>query len=313
MAAILSITLPIFGLIGIGYATTRWGLFSSADMRVLGRYVRDLALPALIFMALATRDLAEAVQPAYLLAYALSGLVLIGGGLMLFRAQGRSLPEATVAAMGMSCPNTGYIGYPAVLLAFPQVAAPAFAMNVIVENLLIIPLILTLLALSRGKGQGFGPTLRAILLDLARRPLIWGLVAGLAVSLSGMALPVAVERVAALLAQSTGPVALIVIGGTLVGLPLRGAGWLTAQVVAGKLLLQPLLVAVLLAALVALGLPALSPEMRAALILNAAMPMMGIYPIIAQEAGMEGMASIAMLVAVVVSFVTLTLLLAALG
>ena len=49
------------------------------------------------------------------------------------------------------------------------------------------------------------------------------------------------------------------------------------------------------------------------MILSAAMPMFGIYTVLAQEQGLEGLASIAMLAATSAAFVTLSLLLAILA
>ena len=58
MFDILAITGPIYITIVLGFITTRLGLFSKADMHVLGRFVINLALPALLFNALAQRPLA---------------------------------------------------------------------------------------------------------------------------------------------------------------------------------------------------------------------------------------------------------------
>ena len=52
MDGVLSVTGPIYLLIAAGFAATRWGLFDRADMRVLGKYAINLALPALLFNAL---------------------------------------------------------------------------------------------------------------------------------------------------------------------------------------------------------------------------------------------------------------------
>ncbi|MEJ2037244.1 MAG: hypothetical protein P8X69_14905 [Maritimibacter sp.] len=56
----------------------------------------------------------------------------------------------------------------------------------------------------------------------------------------------------------------------------------------------------------------LSDDLRIAVILAAAMPMFTIYTVFSQEAGHEGVASIALLGATAASFLTLNLLLAVL-
>ena len=45
---VLALTGPIFLVIAAGYITTRLGLFGRSDMRVFGKYVINIALPALL-------------------------------------------------------------------------------------------------------------------------------------------------------------------------------------------------------------------------------------------------------------------------
>ncbi|MBS0352943.1 MAG: AEC family transporter, partial [Proteobacteria bacterium] len=65
MLDILATTTPIYALMLLGYGFTRVGLFSKADMRVFGRYVINLALPALLFKALSQRSLGEILNLTY--------------------------------------------------------------------------------------------------------------------------------------------------------------------------------------------------------------------------------------------------------
>ncbi len=122
-------------------------------------------------------------------------------------------------------------------------------------------------------------------------------------------MPAPATRLLEILAASASAIALVVIGGALHGLPLRGNRALAVEIALGKLVLHPAMVALatVLIPLLGLGLP---PELSAAVILSAAMPMVGIYAILAQPYGHEGVASIAMLVATTAAFFTLSLLLA---
>ena len=80
MLNILSITGPIYLLILIGYVATRSGFFARSDMQVIGRYVINLAIPALLFKVSSERALGEIFNPSYLLAYLAGSLVMVGGG-----------------------------------------------------------------------------------------------------------------------------------------------------------------------------------------------------------------------------------------
>ena len=144
MTAVLAVTGPIFALIGLGYVITRIGLFDAGDLRALGRYVVMLALPALIFRAVTARDLAEVIDPAYLAAYLGGSLLSLAAGYGLSRRAGLDGAASTFQAMGVSCANSGFMGYPIMLIAMPAVADSALALNMIVENLVIIPLVLVL-------------------------------------------------------------------------------------------------------------------------------------------------------------------------
>lgn len=310
MLDVLAITGPIYLAIAIGYAATRAGLFAKADMQVLGRFVINFALPTLVFRALSTRPIAEVFNLGFLLAYALGSLTLIGAGLYWARrVRGMDHTAATFHAMGMSCPNSGFVGYPILLLTFAPVAGVALALCMLVENLLLIPLLLAMAERSRGRAGPWHRVLGGLLARLVRNPLVIGIVAGAAMSLTTLRLPDAVMRTIDLFAAASGAVSLFTIGGTLVGLALHGLGGRVAPIVVGKLLLHPLAVGGALALLVALGVPAPSAELRTAVVLMAAMPMMGIYPILAQAYGQQDTAAPAMLVATIASFFTLSALL----
>jgi hypothetical protein len=119
-----------------------------------------------------------------------------------------------------------------------------------------------------------------------------------------------ITRLMEVLAASSSALALFVIGGSLVGLPIVGQRALAAQIVLGKLMVSPALTALVLFTLPLIGMPPLSGDMAVAVILATAMPMFGIYTLLAQDYGHEGIASIALLGATAGAFVTLSALLA---
>jgi malonate transporter and related proteins len=311
--AILIITFPIFALIGVGYAAVRAGLFAPADMKVLGKYVLNIALPALLFNAVATRDLGEVLNLGYIAVFAFGGLLTIAATFVWFTLQGTGPARRAVAVMGSTCPNSGFVGYPVMLLVFPDLAGVVLALNMVVENFLLIPLCLMLLEASRDRqGKSLLRIAGRIIIGVLRRPMVIGLMLGLVVMLSGLPLPLMVTRLMDVLAASSSALALFVIGGSLVGLPIVGQRSLAAQIVVGKLLIHPALTALVLLALPLIGLPLLSGDMAVAVILSTAMPMFGIYTLLAQDYGHEGIASLALLGATAGAFFTLTALLAVL-
>lgn len=310
MMGILPVTGPIFALIAIGWLTARTGLFSAADTRSLGRFVVTLALPALIFRAVASRDLGAVADVGYLAAYAAGSLATFGIGYVLSRRVAGLGPQAsTFQAMGVACSNSGFVGYPILLIAMPALADTVLALNMVVENLVLIPLVLLLA--ERGDGTGaaeLGRTLRRV----ATSPLILALAAGLAVAALPVAPPLVLTRAIDLVAQSSAAISLIVIGASLFGVPHRAAAGRTAAVVAGKLLLHPLAVGAAFALLTAAGHPVDPALVRAGLI-TAALPAMSVYPILAAHYGEGPPAAVAMLAMTILSFFTLGALLWLLG
>lgn len=312
MLDILTITGPIYLCIAAGYASVRWSMFSKADMRVFGQFVIQIALPALLFNALASRPLAEVMHPAYLLTYTVGSLaVLLGAIGWSRRLLGKGLTESAYMAMGMTCANSGYVGYPVMLLLFGPLAGVILALNLIVENLIKLPLLFTLA--DAGAHVGDRPSavqvVRQTVVRLARNPMIVAIVLGFLVSLMGWPLPSVIGRTVNLFAAASGGLALFIIGGNLVGLPFKGMRRQVGAITAGKLLLHPLAVWLALMLLPWLGLPTLQGELRAAVVLSAAMPMLGIYPLLAGRHGHEGFSAAALLAATGASFVSLSAIL----
>lgn len=308
---ILSITGVIFVLIGTGYVSVRLGVFSSAEMGTLGKFVVNLALPALIFRAVSSRPVGEIANAGYLAA-------LLGGSLAVFvlgylwsrGISGETPLASTFRAMGMSCANSGFVGYPVLLMALPSVASTALAMNMIVENLVMIPLVLAMAERTRGASAAGGRLAVEITGRLARNPIMIALALGILVSVSGLPMPMVIERPVDVLATASAPLSLAVIGGTLAALPLRSLDASVLPVVVGKLLLHPLAVGLGLVVMSALGLGVGDERLAAAAVVMSAMPAMGIYPILAQRFGEERSAALAMLAMTAFSFFTISATLA---
>ncbi|KPP89092.1 MAG: putative permease [Rhodobacteraceae bacterium HLUCCA08] len=306
MGTILGITLPIYVVVALGYVTTRRGLFDPADLQVMGRYVLNIALPALLFHATASRDIAQILHPGYMVAMAGAGLVTAALTYAWFSATGADPTRRAAGVMGATCPNSAFVGYPVMLLAFPDQAGLVLALNTTVENLLIIPLSLVLFELSKpDAGGSLGRKVAKALAGVLARPYMIGLLAGLAWSLAGLPLPEAADRTLGILGASAAALSLFVIGGTLSGLSLEGNRPAALQTALAKLLLHPAIMA-LMVLLVPLAGLALSPEMATIAILSAAMPIFGIYTILAQDIGRQGMAALAITLTTLGGFATIS-------
>ncbi len=310
MLSILSITFPIYAAIALGYVTVRRGIFRAEQMPVFGSYVLNIALPALLFNTVASRNLSELFNLTYITVFLAGGLLTIVASWLWFTFGNQSPTRRAVAIMGTTCHNSGFIGYPVMSLAFPTLAGQILALNMLVENLVLIPICLALMEAAKGEDDArlLRKTFR-ILLGVLRRPMVIGLAAGILVSLLELSVPSALIHFFSMLAASASALALFVIGGSLVGTKLRGNRAVAVQIAFGKLLIHPAMVVVALAIAAAFGLPPLSDNLHTAVIISAAIPMFSIYALFAQELNHEGMASIAQIVATTVAFFTLSALL----
>ncbi|NLF54302.1 MAG: AEC family transporter [Thauera phenolivorans] len=302
MLAILAITGPIFILIAVGFASVRLRVLAATDMRALGVFVINFALPALLFRAVSSGAVSETVRPDLLLPYALGSLAVVALVVALaMTVLRRKLQMAAVLAMGMSVSNSAFIGFPIAQQLSPASASAALAVYALVEALIMFPLLMALAELGGGGGGRWPRVLRGIALSLGKNPMILAILAGLACSLLALQVPLPLARAIELLGSTAAPVALFYIGGTLAGLKVKIAAGDIALIVAGKLLLHPLMVF-----LAFLALPLDGASLQAAAVLNACMPMMIIYPILAQKYGQEGLCAAALVATTVASFFTIS-------
>ena len=305
MFDILAITVPIYVAIALGYGLTRWGVFAKTDMRAFGTFVVKVAMPALLFNALSQRSLSDILNSEYVAAYALASLItLVLSVTWALKVLKTTRSMSACMGLGMTCSNSGFVGYPIALLSLGPIAGVSLALNMIVENLIIIPLMLAWAETGSGQQrwhQIFIQTLKGML----KNPMIWGIVLGFAFSWFSIQLPASLSRAVTLFAQASGALSLFVIGGSLVGLPVRGMESRVAQITFGKLIVHPLVMWAVLTWLI----PISDPVLRTAVLLTCAMSIIGIYPILTQKHGHDGLSAAALLVTTMASFVTLNLLL----
>ena len=157
MLSILGLTVPIYLVILVGYLAVRRELFTRDQMRVLTQFVILFALPALMFLAVSSRTVAEILNPTYLTAYAAGTLAAFGTGYLYARLRGATAPATRAFdGLGFSGSNSGYVGYPLMLLALPSVAGLVLGLNMLVENILLLPLTLAVASSGALAGHSWG-------------------------------------------------------------------------------------------------------------------------------------------------------------
>ncbi len=310
MHAVLSVLLPIFGLILAGYACGRRGWLGTGATDSLNRFVVRLALPAELFDTLAQVTRAQVDHPSFIAAFAGGMLLTFATGLLLdYRRpveRAHRLAGATIEGLTAGYANTAFIGIPLCLGVFGPAGLPPVVLATLLTVCALFALAIGLVELDAEGGQGIGRTVLKVAAALLRNPLVAAPVAGGLVNLSGIGLPAPVQHFAGLLGSAASPCALVTIGLFLAETGGRAASLpAVVRVVAAKLLLQPALTALL-----AFPVFRLEPLWAQSAVLIAALPV-GTGPfMLARLYNREAdVASRATLVSTLLSLLTVSLLL----
>ncbi len=309
MSETLIIVVSIFGLIGLGYLTTRTGLFSTAVGDRLTEFVFTLAIPLLLFDTLATADL-HGVSPwriwvAYFIPFA---IVWTLSHLMITRVFGRDSRAGIVAGGSAAYSNGVLIGIPLMQATLGD-EGMVFLIIIVAIHLPIMMLVSVLLnewAMATG-GMANGATsrrevFRRLAVSLIRHPILIGVVIGLLWRATGLAIPRVVAAMIEPLAHSAGPLALVASGMALVNYGIARQIRPAIAISMLKLVLLPVLV---FAAAYAIGLP---PIGVAALTLTAACPTgVNAYLIASRLGTGEALASNTLLISTAAGVATVTL------
>jgi len=299
MLDILLITAPIYLIIALGFGAVRYGLFEKTDMSLIGRLLVLIILPIIVFHTISKSDIADLLQWDYLAVYWLASvLAWVLAHQWARRWRGHEGAMSSFMALGMSCSNSVFVGYPILSQLIGPAADVALALCLLVENLIVYPL--TVVMADRRAGQSWSQALRQAGASVWRNPILMALVLGVVCASAGWHLPALLDRTAALVASAAAPLALFMIGGILVGQQVRGMRLDLTAVTFGKLVLHPALTLAVLWVL-----PIASAPMALAVVAFAAMPLAAIYPALGQRHGIEGFCSAALVTVTVVSFFTL--------
>lgn len=245
MQALIEVVLPVFVLLGFGYAAVLTGLFSDDGVEALMRFTQNFAIPALLFTAISGLDLGQNFDPVLLGVFysgALAGFVTgLLGARVLF---GRSWEDAVAVGFVGLFSNSLLLGLPITERAFgAEALAPNYAIVALHSPFCYIVGIMAMeMVRSRGKGRGLGRTLFGAGRGIVRNPLIIGVGLGLAVNLSGLAVPGALNEALGLMASAALPAALFGLGGVLVRYRPEGDLRLIAWALGASLLVHPALV-----------------------------------------------------------------------
>jgi predicted permease len=264
---LLTVALPFFAVIVLGYGAARGGLLDPHAVAGLNAFVFWFALPAHLFRTTAAAPAARIFDPAFGAGYLTAAVLTMGLAALAARAVlgGRPGTLALVAA-ATAFSNIGYLGLPLVTSLVGAEAAPPLVVALTLDNVLVLAPAAALLEIERGAPGGPTGAARRALGGLLRNPMLLAVAAGALLAAARLPVPAPLEAFARLLGAAAGPCALFAVGATLAASAPGKASGPAALVVAGKLVLHP---AVMWLVLSAFDLP---PGVVAAAVLGAAMP-----------------------------------------
>jgi predicted permease len=239
MLDLLTIVLPVFGLIGVGYAARRTGFISDRAGEGLSEFVFSLSLPCLIFRTLVRAEIPP-VQPwgywiSYFTGVAVVWILATVIGRRFFGVKGVS---GVVVGFSAGQANTVFVGVPMILKAYGEAGAVPLFLLIAVH----LPVTMTL-ATILAEGRQASPLM--ILRRLLTHPIVVGILAGSAFRPVASYVPSPLWQIMDLLASAAVPCALTSMGIALHRYGLK-TGWkLPTLISVLKLLVHPLIVLLL--------------------------------------------------------------------
>ncbi|EHM03313.1 transporter, auxin efflux carrier family protein [Acetobacteraceae bacterium AT-5844] len=243
MSVLLQIILPIFALIGLGYASAKMKWISEEGLRGLNDFVFRLALPCLIFNGATTPHpgggaTAFAFFTGCLTAYALA--ILLARTVLRLK-----LGEAGTFGLNASFGNSGMIGIPLVLAAYGQQGLGQLLAIIGLHSLILLPIGTVVGEMAHSSKAPVLKILKATIISVAQNPIVIAVAAGFVVYQAGVPVPEVARNFLQLTGMAASPVALFCLGATLVAFDAR-RDWPSALVCSAlKLLFMPFLVAVI--------------------------------------------------------------------
>lgn len=303
MQQVLTLSMPFFGLIFLGYLGGKLVHHPQDGLAWLNTFIVYFALPALFFQLLSETPFEQLAQWSFVLTttfatYCVFTLAFVVG----FLVTRGNIRESTVQALIGSYSNIGYMGPGLTLAALGPAATVPTALIFCFDNAMLFTLVPLLMALGRddhvnGLQMAFGIAKRVLL-----HPFILATIAGVLAAYFEFRPPEAVDRLLTYLRSAAAPCALFAMGVTVALRPIKRVPAELPALIFIKLILHPILVLVLLSLV-----GAFDPIwVYTAVLMSALPPALNVFVLAQQYQTYVERASSSILIGTVVSIFTLT-------
>lgn len=247
MQDVLSLALPFFGLILLGFVSGKIRSLPASGLDWMNFFILYLALPSLFFQLLAQTPIEELTNLAYVAAttfatycaFALAFCI----GVVITRG---NIAEATIQGMAGGYSNIGYMGPGLTLAALGSAAAVPTALIFCFDNILLFTLLPLMMAIGGTEEADFKTMTLKVLKQIFTHPFIVATIFGVGAAAIGFQPPKALDTLLTFLRSAAAPCALFALGVSVALRPLVRVPGELPVVLLIKLVLHPLLILVLL-------------------------------------------------------------------
>ena len=243
MQTLIDVILPVFFVIGFGYMSVWRGYFPLSGVDGLMRFTQNVAIPCLLFKAIAEIDLANSFDPALLVSFYAGAFICFFAGLFGARAFfGRDWEDCV--AIGFCClfSNSLLLGLPITERAYgPEALTGNFAI-VALHSPFCYGLGITAMEITRNRGKSALAMTRSVAKAMFSNVLVIAIGMGFVVNVLNIPLPAVVYDGLSLLIRAALPTALFALGGVLIQYKPEGDLRTIAMVCCIGLMLHPALV-----------------------------------------------------------------------
>ncbi|MCK0143193.1 AEC family transporter [Aliiroseovarius sp. F20344] len=240
MNALIDIILPVFLVVGFGFLVRWRGALNDSAIDGLMKFSQTVAIPCLLFLAIARLDLGAEFNFPLLLSFYTGAFMgfLVGllGARYLFQ---RPWTDAVAIGFVSLFSNSVLLGLPITERAFgPDALAGNYAI-IAMHAPFCYAVGITAMEIARAQGAGALQTLRQIGRSMSRNVLVLAIAAGFVVNLTGLPLPGVLVEALSLIARAGLPTALFALGGVLFLYRPEGDMKIVAYLCAVSLILHP--------------------------------------------------------------------------
>ncbi len=242
MIEILNIVLPVFLVIGLGYAVTKRGLFTETHIDGINKFAQGIAIPLLLFLGISEVDLSKLSWPLYLTYYG-PGTVVFAlstiGAILIF---GKDKEDAIAIGFTALFGNTVLIGLPIMERAFGTESLQFNYALIAAHAPYCYLLGIVTMETASGTGANISQILRDIFKKIFSNVLMIAILFGLATNILGLTVSGAPREAMDLVVRAGLPAALFALGGVLARYRIKDTLSETIYVMVISLVLFPLLV-----------------------------------------------------------------------